>query len=130
VGATNPFTATILGTNNTWNFGALLMNISGVGTVQIFPANSANGLGSGSPPANLTLPPTSLSSLGFGAFSVSNPTITFVVADTNYGDNSGSFTLTSVVSVPGTPIPGTLWLALAGIGVLAAGWILRKRAMI
>ena len=32
-----------------WTYGALLMQISGVGTVQIWPANAANGLGSGTP---------------------------------------------------------------------------------
>jgi hypothetical protein len=75
------------------------MEISGVspaGTVQIFPANAENGLGNATPPTSLTLPATSLASLGFSPFTVTNPTITFVVADTNFADNGGGFVLTQV----------------------------------
>jgi hypothetical protein len=73
------------------------MEISGVsplGTVQVFPANAQNGLGSATPPMSLTSPATSLASLGFSPFIITNPTITFIVADTNYADNGGSFILT------------------------------------
>ena len=97
VGGTSTFTGTFGTTAGTWNFGALLMVISGVspvGTVQIFPANAQNGLGSTMPPVSLTLPATSLASLGFSPFVVTNPTITFIVPDTYYPDNSGSFVLT------------------------------------
>lgn len=97
VGGTSTFGAIFGATNGIWNYGALLMEITGVspaGTVQIFPANAHNGLGSNSPPTSLVLPPTSLANLGFSPFTVTNPKITFVVADTNYGDNSGSFVLT------------------------------------
>jgi hypothetical protein len=97
VGGTSTFSGTFGATNGLWNFGALLMIISGVspvGTVQVFPANAQNGLGSSTPPTRLTLPVTTLGSLGFSPFIVTNPTVTFVVADTNYGDNSGSFVLT------------------------------------
>ena len=97
VGGTSTFNGVFGATSGAWNFGALLMEISGVtplGTVQIFPANAQNGLGSPTPPMSLTLPATSLASLGFSPFIVTNPTITFIVADTNYADNGGSFTLT------------------------------------
>jgi hypothetical protein len=120
VGATTSFTGTFGVTTGTWNYGALLMTISGVGTVQIFPANAANGLGSATPPGTLTLNPIALSALGFGSFSVVNPTITFIVADTLYTDNSGTFTLTPVSNIPGTPAPSTFWLTLAGMATLAA----------
>lgn len=60
VGAATTFTGTYGGTTATWDFGALLMEISGVGAVQIFPADAADGLGSGSPPSSLTQPSTAL----------------------------------------------------------------------
>jgi hypothetical protein len=96
VGGTSSFSEAFGTTSGLWNYGALLMVISGVspvGTVQIFPANAQNGLGSQTPPVGLSLPSTSLASLGFSPFSVTNPTIAFLVADTNYADNSGSFVL-------------------------------------
>jgi hypothetical protein len=126
VGATSSFGGTFFGTAQTWNFGALIMGISGVGGVQVFPANSANGLGSGSPPSALSLAGSSLASLGFPAFSVTNPTITFVVADTLYADNSGGFTLTQ--SAPSaTPVPSTLLLAMAALVMLSLMLIARRR---
>src|ERR1700722_1924863 len=48
-GAATSFSGTFGGTLGTWNYGSLIMIISGVGAVQVFPANAANGLGSGSP---------------------------------------------------------------------------------
>ncbi len=102
----------------TWTYGALLMMISGVGTVQVFPTNAANGLGSPSPPANLTLPATTLAGLGFPTFSVSNPSITFIVADTLFTDNGGQFILTQALPTPtpplSTPVP-----TLSGWGMIA-----------
>ena len=91
----------------TWTYGALLMQISSVGTVQVFPTNAANGLGSSNPPWSLTLPSTTLGALGFGTFSLVNPTITFIVADTSYPDNGGGFVLTQPFgpTPAGGPIP-------------------------
>ena len=124
IGGTSSFSGTFNGTSSTWNFGALLLEISGVGTVQVFPANSANGLGSATPPSLLTLNGASLSSLGFGNFSVVNPTITFVVADTFFGDNSGSFSLqqsgSSVVPEPST-------LLMFGTGALGLCGLVRRK---
>ena len=116
----------------TWTYGALLMTISGVGTVQVFPTNAGNGLGSPTPPAGLALPATTLGALGFGAFSVSNPTITFIVADTFFGDNGGQFALAQAApppppSVANVPALGA-WalIALALMLALAAGRRLRR----
>lgn len=128
VGATTSFSGSVGGFSGTWNFGALIMTIAGVGSVQLFPANAANGLGSGAPSSSLTLPATSLSALGLPSFSVANPTITFTVADNNYGDNSGSFTVTSAGSSPPTtlPAPGTLMLVILGMAVLTLGWWMER----
>jgi hypothetical protein len=112
----------------TWVYGSLLMQISGVGTVQVFPANATNGLGSPTPPASLTLPAMSLSALGFPAFSQVNPTITFIVADTGFADNGGQFVLTQaappavVTTVPtlGEWSMAALIVMLAAIGVVLA----------
>jgi hypothetical protein len=115
VGATTTFIGTFNGTTATWNYGSLIMEISGEGAVQVFAANVADGLGSGTPPTGLPLNSISLSSLGFGSFtSALNPTITFVVADSFYSDNSRGFVLSQV------PEPSTLWsvgAALAGLAV-------------
>lgn len=104
VGADSTFSGTFGPTMATWDFGALLMEISTVATVQVFPADAANGLDSSTPPDSLTLPSTTLSALGFPMFSVVNPTITFFVADDFYPDNSGQFTLTQA------PEPASFWL--------------------
>jgi hypothetical protein len=117
VGAETSFLGTFNGITNTWTFGSLLIEISGVGTEQIFLPTSANGLGSSTPPLSLASS-SSLSSLGFGAFSVSNPTITFALADTLYSDNSGSFVLDQA------PEPATLLLVAPVI--LLFGWFRRR----
>ena len=120
VGGTSTFTGTFNGTTGTWNYGALLLEISGVsgpGAVQLFAADAANGLGSSAPPADLTLTSTSLAALGFGTFSVVNPTITFILADTIYSDNSNNFVLTPVAS--GVPEPGSIFLIGSGLAGLA-----------
>ena len=116
VGAATSFTGSIGGFSGTYNYGSLIMTISGVGSVQLFAANAAHGLGSSTPPGTLALNSTSLSALGFPNFSVSNPTITFTNADTLYTDNSGSFSVTSAASLPSaTPAPGTITLVLLGL---------------
>lgn len=117
-----------------WTYGSLLMTISGVGTVQVFPTNAGNGLGSGTPPASLSQPATTLSALGFGTFSQTNPTITFIVADTGFTDNSGQFVLTQAAAPPaptptGAPALGE-W-GLIGLAVMLAGFgimTMRRRA--
>ena len=118
VGAATSFTGIVGGFSGTWNYGALIMTISGVGSVQVFPANAANGLGSATPPGTLSKASTSLSALGFSNFSVVNPTITFTTADNNYGDNSGGFTITQT-GASTTPAPSTLVLLLIGLAAVA-----------
>ncbi|HTS50388.1 MAG TPA: PEP-CTERM sorting domain-containing protein [Bryobacteraceae bacterium] len=128
VGDASTFSGTFGGTTGTWDFGALLMEISGISgtsTVQIFPADAADGLGSGSPPSSLTLPVTTLSALGFSSFSEVNPTITFILADNLYTDNVGQFNLSQNLS--SVPEPTTTGV----VGVLVcvmAGVVRRRRA--
>jgi hypothetical protein len=119
IGTSSPFG----GFGGTFTYGALMMTISGgPGSVQVFPTNPTNGSGSGSPPASLTINNATLSSLGFPAFSVPSPTITFTVGDTDWSDNGGQFNLTQTGSSPiGTPISNTTLIgttvALALIGI-------------
>jgi hypothetical protein len=125
VGGTTTFSGTFNGTTGTWNYGSLLLEISGVsgpGTVQLFAANAANGLGSSTPPATLTLALTSLSALGFGNFSVVDPTITFILADTLYSDNANNFVLTPVSS--SVPEPSSIFLI--GSGLIGLAWFGRR----
>jgi hypothetical protein len=117
VGAATNFSGTFNGTSATWVFGSLLIEISGQGTEQVFPTNAGNGLGSSTPPLSLATA-ESLSSLGFGAFSITNPTITFALADTLYSDNSGSLTLTQA------PEPSTILLVASMI--LGFAWFRRR----
>jgi len=92
-GTTSTFTGTVGASAGTWNFGALLMSIEGVGTVQVFQANTANGLNGKSPPTSFALSATTFQALGFPAFSLQNVRITFFVADNYYPDNSAGFLL-------------------------------------
>lgn len=112
----------------TWTYGALLMQISGVGTVQVWPADAAHGLGSPTPPTGFTLPTTTLAALGFPTFSQANPTITFIVADTGFADNGGSFTLRQAVATPVPTLAGWGVAALAALlGAIAAVVARRRR---
>src|SRR5580658_9495265 len=82
------------GTQQVFEYGAVLISIEGVANRQVFPANKANGLLSISPPTSLNASQPTFKSLGFKKFSVQNARIRFIVADTEYGDNSGDFLLT------------------------------------
>lgn len=120
VGAATTFVGTFNGTPGTWDFGSVIMEISGEGAVQVFAASPANGLGSATPPLSLSVD-SSLAALGFPSFSVLNPTITFLMADNLYTDNSGSFVLTQA------PEPATLFFVAPALLLLAA-WKWRSRA--
>jgi hypothetical protein len=91
VGAKSSFTGTVGGFKGKFDFGALLMSIAGVGTVQVFPADAAHGLGSSSPQQTLTLEPKTFRKLGFPSFKRQNPQITLFVADDDYPDNTQGF---------------------------------------
>jgi hypothetical protein len=119
IGQATSFSGTFGGTTGTWNYGSLLMSISGVGTVQLFPANPANGLGSGAPSTTLSVSGSTLSSLGFGAFSVTNPTVSFFLADNEYPDNSGGFTISGSFTASGTPTLGAPALSEGGMVMMA-----------
>ena len=130
VGQATTLSASFGGVAGTWTFGALLMTISGVGTVPIFAANTANGLSSSAPPTTLSISGTPLSSLGFGNFSVTNPTITFVLADNLYTDNTGNLTVSGSFGTPGVASAPTLSEAgtvSLGILLLAAAVVLLRR---
>jgi len=120
VGSAAAFTDTFGGTTGTWDYGSLLMEIGNT-TIQVFPADAANGLGSGSPPSTLTLPSATLSSLGFTGLDLVDPTITFLLADNLYPDNSGTFTVSGQFELSQVPEPtnvavvGILLCALAGV---------------
>ena len=89
MGTASVYSGIVAGVSGTWDYGALLMEISWISTaVQIFPADTDDGLGILCPPLSLTLPLTTLSELGFPAWNEVNPTITFVLADDLYTDNS------------------------------------------
>jgi hypothetical protein len=82
------------GTQQVFEYGAVLISIEGVANRQVFPANKANGLLSISPPTSLNASQPTFKSLGFKKFSVQNARIRFIVADTNYKGNSGDYLLT------------------------------------
>jgi len=123
VGEATTFSGTYGGTTGTWDFGALLMEISGTSTVQIFPADAADGLGTGSPSSSLSLPLTTLSALGFPTFSEVDPTITFILADNLYTDNSGQFNLSQNLS----PVPEPTTVGVVGVLVCALARVVRRK---
>jgi hypothetical protein len=58
---------------------------------------------------------------------VANPTITFIMADTFFGDNGGQFVLAQPLATP-VPVLGG-WSTMGFILLLAAvSWILLRRA--
>ncbi len=87
VGAKSSFTGTVGGFKGKFDFGALLMSIAGVGTVQVFPADAAHGLGSSSPQQTLTLEPKTFRKLGFPSFKRQNPQITLFVGEIKFTRN-------------------------------------------
>jgi hypothetical protein len=99
------------------------MEISGTSTVQIFPADAADGLGTGSPSSSLSLPLTTLSALGFPTFSEVDPTITFILADNLYTDNSGQFNLSQNLS----PVPEPTTVGVVGVLVCALARVVRRK---
>jgi hypothetical protein len=94
-------------------FGALLVSLNGGAFKQIFTPDAATGLGAASPPTTLTF--GGLASALFGSFgTVTNPSITFVVADDLYSDNTGSFKVSS--SIPEPSIWAMMLVGFAGLG--------------
>jgi hypothetical protein len=132
IGAATSFSGTIGVTATTWTYGVLTMTINGIATVPLFQANAANGLGSGSPPTTLTLNNVSLAALGFPSnLNVTNPTVTFVIADSNYPDNSNSMTasgsFTTAATAVSAPALSDAGLATLALLLLAAAVVLLRR---
>lgn len=119
----SPGTTYVIPADNTYAGyvnGALLVSLNGGPATAIFSADAATGLGDSSPPTTLVF--SGLASALFGNFgTVTNPSITFVVADDLYSDNTGSFTVSSVVPEP------SAW-ALTLIGFAGLG-LVRFRAL-
>lgn len=129
IGDTSTFTVLMLGTNGTWNMGALLMNITSVGTFQLFAADDSNGLGTDTPPTVLIFDGPLGQFTPNLSWGVTNPTITFLFADENYENNNGSFVLAQAEPTA-TPEPSTVGTALAGLtGLAVANRIRRRRAV-
>jgi hypothetical protein len=133
IGAATTFIGPIGVTTTTWTYGVLTMTINSIATVPLFQANAANGLGSGSPLTTLSLNNVSLASLGFPSnLNVTNPTVTFAIADSNYPDNSnsmmasGSFTTPAATAI-GAPALSDAGLASLALLLLAAGVVLMRR---
>lgn len=95
-------------------FGALLISLNGGPQTQIFATSPANGLASPSAPTQLTFSGP-LSAL-FGSFgTVTNPQVTFQIADVDYNNNSGYYTVRSAVPEPSTW--GMLMLGFVGLSL-------------
>jgi hypothetical protein len=98
-GDTGVFAGDFGGFPVTYNNGALLMSIEGVGTVQVFAANKLHGLHASAPPTTLTLASTSFKDLGLTFTGTRrNPHIRFYVADNYYPDNSLGYYISGLQS--------------------------------
>jgi hypothetical protein len=107
-----------------YNYYALLLVISGVGEAQLLRPDAATGLDGSTIVNSVTLASTALSALGFGSFSVTNPTLTFLANVPPSQFPTGSFRITQdAVAVVPTPEPGSVWLLGAGLaGGARLGW--------
>ena len=99
---------------------SLLIGNDTLGFFPLFSANAANGLGSSTPPTNLSLSGVALSSIftneGFAGITAGT-TLEFRVTDGNVDSNSGAFFITS------TPEPSTI----LGLGLLGFGAFCQRR---
>ena len=104
--------------NGSTNFGSLLLGNSTLGFVQVYPTNTANGLGSATPPSTLTVTNVSFASLGLNTAMPAGTVLQFRISDTNTSDNFGSFTVSGSIntaSVSGVPEPGSISMLLMGL---------------
>lgn len=98
------------------NFGALLLGNSTLGFFNLFASSVANGLGSPTPPTNLSLNSVSLASI-FGTGLNSGTVLQFRVNDNNSADNSGAFTVSGSINSAATAVPEPFTI----IGTLIGG---------
>ncbi len=117
--------------NGAFNFGELLLGNATLGFHQLFTANAASGLGSAKPPSSLSMGPATFASLGFGTNLAAGTVLTFVVSDTQYGDNFGSFTVSGDIIFgpppPPSAVPEPATFALAGLGCGLLGLVRARR---
>jgi hypothetical protein len=99
-----------------FNFGSLLLGNGTLGYRQLFAANAANGLGSSAPFTTLSFNNIELSSL-FGTGLTTGTVLNFQVSDSNFPDNSGSFTVSGSIDTAGTNVPEPFTI----IGTLVGG---------
>jgi hypothetical protein len=97
-------------------FACVLIGNSTLGFFPLFPANASTGLGSSTPPTNITVFNESLGAIFGTSFTgITNGTVLELYVNDNpadYGDNSGSFQIGS------TSIPEPPALVQAGTGLL------------
>lgn len=118
-----------LAPGSNFDYGALLVSFNSGPYIQLFPANAANGLGSTTPPTSLSFS-GSLSSLFGNIGTVTNPTLTFEIEDTDYNNNAGDFALNNfnVTLASPTTVPEPASLTLLVAGVLGLGLAVRPKA--
>ncbi|WP_373539374.1 PEP-CTERM sorting domain-containing protein [Chamaesiphon sp.] len=101
------------------NWGALLLGNTTLGFRQLFPATTANGLGSSNPPTNLSLTNVTLDSI-FGSGLINGTVLQFRISDSDNFNNSGAFTVSSPINQPTTAVPEPFTIIGTLIGGTAA----------
>ncbi|WP_309739199.1 PEP-CTERM sorting domain-containing protein [Chamaesiphon sp. OTE_20_metabat_361] len=104
---------------NSINFGALLLGNTTIGFRQLFLTNAGNGLGNSAPQTNLSLTDVSLSSI-FGSGLNSGTVLQFRVNDSDFGNNSGGFTVSTPINQSTTAVPEPFTIIGTLIGSTAA----------
>jgi hypothetical protein len=104
-----------------FRYASVLIGNSSLGYHELFPADASTGLGSGSPPSDISTTRT-LNDL-FGQGLAAGTVLELSIYDINTYDNAGSFVLSAV------PEPATLllWSSLGAVGLVIA-WRKRNRA--
>lgn len=105
-------------------FAALLIGNASLGFFPVFAPNAATGLGDPTPPTVLEANRTLADIFGASVAIPSGTTLQFRINDSNTGDNSGAFRLTSAGAGVVIPEPSTILLTAAGLMAAMAG---RKR---
>ncbi len=108
------------------DFGALILGNKTLGFHQLFPANSANGLGGSTPPTTLSFTNVTLSSI-FGTGLTKGTSLEFLIAALPNSNNQGAFTVQGSINKASQPVPEPFTIlgsVACGIGLV----IKRKQA--